>query len=496
VARRLLLSRAIHHRPPRQPRVREPRPPRLSRSQERYLALKPFLDEVWRVALELGRWPDAEELGSGLDFPAECASTGAAIRLIEQHYDTSLLRAAALTRTDDLRVYFAACQFEKRKAFTQLEPRLRKDIKTFFGDYGAAQLMGLQLLQNTADRDQLLVACQKASEEGLGWLDGEHSLQLHIDLVERLPAVLRAYVSCGLILWDSLGEVTLVKIHIGSGKLSLLEFDEFEQSPLPALRKRVKINLRKLDYDVFEYGSSQYPKPLLFWKSRYMHEDQPGYAEQRCFDDDLEASGAVRAQAPSLAREELVRELALRRLMIKGHKLVRCNSIPDLDQPCGANFTYRSLIECGETQRQLGIRNLPLQPQTYNALHDLAFKVLDPLIEYFGTIKLTYGFCSAELGKHITSRVAHHLDQHAGHELGASRKLICSRGGAACDFLVADEDMGEVADWIIMNLPFDRLYFYGPSRPIHISYSSRVERKPYAMVPLADGRLMPRRYAK
>ena len=33
------------------------------------------------------------------------------------------------------------------------------------------------------------------------------------------------------------------------------------------------------------------------------------------------------------------------------------------------------------------------------------------------------------------------------------------RGGASCDFIVDDEDMRQVADWIIANVPFDRLYF-------------------------------------
>lgn len=31
--------------------------------------------------------------------------------------------------------------------------------------------------------------------------------------------------------------------------------------------------------------------------------------------------------------------------------------------------------------------------------------------------------------------------------------------------------MLEVAQWIVSNLPFDRLYFYGNDRPIHVSYS-------------------------
>ena len=70
--------------------------------------------------------------------------------------------------------------------------------------------------------------------------------------------------------------------------------------------------------------------------------------------------------------------------------------------------------------------------------------------------------------------------------------LVCERGGAACDFIVDDEDMREVADWIVANLPFDRLYFYGSDRPVHVSYASGPARLPYRMVASAGGRVMPR----
>ena len=99
-------------------------------------------------------------------------------------------------------------------------------------------------------------------------------------------------------------------------------------------------------------------------------------------------------------------------------RLVRSERIPDLDRACGEHFTFRSFIECGETQARLRLKNLPLNPATYNALYDLATQVLDPVVDYFGGIRLTYGFCSAELGRHITKRVAPKLDQHAACEVG------------------------------------------------------------------------------
>jgi hypothetical protein len=149
-------------------------------------------------------------------------------------------------------------------------------------------------------------------------------------------------------------------------------------------------------------------------------------------------------------------------------------------------------VECGDTQLSLGCPNTPQRPETYNSLHGLATKILDPIIEYFGAIKLTYGFCSKELSKHIKKRVAPALDQHAGEERRTNGQLICKRGGAACDFLVVDEDMREVAEWVIKNLPFDRLYFYGSERPIHVSWSPAHESKAYEMRPTKTGRLMPR----
>ncbi len=96
-------------------------------------------------------------------------------------------------------------------------------------------------------------------------------------------------------------------------------------------------------------------------------------------------------------------------------------------------------------------------------------KVLDPVIDYFGMIELTYGFSSAKLSKQIPGRIAPKLDQHASCELNRLKNPVCSRLGAACDFIVSDENMLEVAQWVVENTPFDRLYFYGKDKPVHVS---------------------------
>ena len=386
----------------------------------------------------------------------------------------------------------ATKHFSKRPAYRQLEARLQADIKAFFGDYKSAQDAGLKLLFDAAEPANILAACKEASSRGYGWLDGEHSLQLHISMIERLPAVLRAYVTCGLILWDSLTDVQLVKIHVGSGKLTLMEFDGFDESPIPLLRRRIKIQVRRLNCEVYEYGTAEYPSPALYRKSRYLNEDYPGYAEQVAFDETLERHGLLREDDQGPPPDALSAMLAEKRLSIEGLRIVPSDSIPELNERCGAHFRYRDLIECGETQQRLGLHNVPLRAETFNALFDLATQLLDPLIDYFGSIRLTYGFASPALTRRITRAIAPRLDQHAACEHGSRHTLLCKRGGAACDFIVDDEDMKEVADWIVLNLPFDRLYYYGPARSVHISYSPVPAGEAYAMIPSRSGRVMPR----
>ena len=509
VAARLLATRTVRPpvvrepKPPRVPRPpKEPRPDRILRqvrpsaSELRLEAARPILDQLWATALDLGRFPEPDEVANIKDVDFHAGGLHKALRMLLEHYDQSLLETAAHTRSDDIRLLLAAQQFAKRPAYRQLEVRLQRDIKAFFGDYKAAQAAGLKLLVDAADPANILAACKEAASRGLGWLEAEHSLQVHVSMVERLPALLRAFVTCGLVLWDSLSEVQLVKIHITSGKLTLMEFDDFDETPLPLLRRRIKVQVRRLDYDVFEYGSAAYPKPVLYRKSRYLNEDYPGYAEQLAFDEALERSGVLNREEHDLPLEQLHALLESKRLSIAGMRLVRSLTLPELDSRCGTYLTYRALIECGETRLRLGIANLPLRPESYNALYDLATQLLDPVIDYFGSICLTYGFASTTLTKHIRQGIAPKLDQHAACEHNGRSRAICERGGAACDFIVDHEDMKEVANWIIENLPFDRLYFYGADRPIHLSFSPNLSREAFSLSHTRNGRLIPRPYEK
>ncbi len=143
-----------------------------------------------------------------------------------------------------------------------------------------------------------------------------------------------------------------------------------------------------------------------------------------------------------------------------------------LDQ-CSQHFKYIDLIHCGKTQQKTQLENMPIDPRTIQAIEEISLTILDPVVEKFGEIKLTYGFCSNELLKHIKKNpspsIAPQLDQHAGYELNSRNTPICKRLGFACDFYALNTDSLTLAKWISTDIRFDRLYYYGQDKPIHVS---------------------------
>jgi hypothetical protein len=412
--------------------------------------------------------------------------------MLEQH-DESLLEQARQTRINDLLSYFALQTFSKRKSYKHLDSTLQKDIKAFFGDYKNATTTAEAVLFQIGKAELIASVCQQAAEQGLGYLDDNNALHLHTSVVEQLPALLRIYIACATLLYGDLEQTDVIKIHSQSGKLSLMRYDDFEHQPLPRLLERVKINLRAQTFDLYQYGETYQPT-YLYLKSRIINEEFPNYAEQLLFDEQLLALNLFDLTGYGLKPDEFHQILNHARWQIDGFRLIRSQTMPELDHPCGRYLTYRQLIECGETQQTTGVANQPKQPDSYTSLYELAINVLDPVIDYFGMIHLTYGFCSHELGKHIQKRVAPKLDQHAAHERNSKNNLICSRLGAAVDFIVEDENMREVTDWIAENTPFDRLYFYGEHRPIHVSFSAEPKGEIIDLVITENGRQIPKKH--
>ena len=121
------------------------------------------------------------------------------------------------------------------------------------------------------------------------------------------------------------------------------------------------------------------------------------------------------------------------------------------------NFTLEELTK-SDTAIRKGINNNPNAEQI-EKLKVLCEKILQPVRDHFGRVKVTSGFRSPELCQAIGSSAN---SQHARAE--------------AADFECVGVDNAELADWIKRELPYDQLIleYYTPGEPnsgwIHCSW--------------------------
>ncbi len=92
-------------------------------------------------------------------------------------------------------------------------------------------------------------------------MEEDHSFTFHRDYLGELPTILRIYTGCATQLYGDIENFELIKAHIRSGKVSLMRYDDWSKEE-PLLLERIKIKLRELDIDFFDYSGEFEPTPL------------------------------------------------------------------------------------------------------------------------------------------------------------------------------------------------------------------------------------------
>jgi len=260
--------------------------PRIERAS-RFEMHKAVIEDYKNACLSLGRQCKPDEF----DFTAQIRKVFGSLPKAWEHItssDPELFEQAKRARIEDLLVYFGLTLFGKRKAYVHMPKSLQRDVQEFFGNHKAAIEQARSLLFSVGSTQNIHAACIQANNNGIGYLDGDHSLQLHTSLISSLPAILRLYVGCATQLYGDVEKADIVKIHIQSGKVSLMRYDDFINKPLPQLLERIKIKMREQQIDFFDYTTQ--PKiQFLYIKSRFIQEDFPFYKEQKAFDEKLQS---------------------------------------------------------------------------------------------------------------------------------------------------------------------------------------------------------------
>ena len=221
------------------------------------------IDAYWLKALELGRPA----------MPDECPEAQSLIRLVGswrrvhewvgRFFSPEEQEAAAIGRQEDLLVYFALGHFGRRKPYRELPDRLQRDVQFFFGSITKARAAGKRALFATGDDGRLTEAAVFCHEElGIGKLNEGHDLTFHQSVLGGCLPLVRIYVGCALQLFGDAGSVDLIKAHLGSGKVTFLVYDDFEGPRMPRLVERIKVDLRRLRVDFFDYVGDYEPQAL------------------------------------------------------------------------------------------------------------------------------------------------------------------------------------------------------------------------------------------
>lgn len=239
--------------------------------------------EYWTVCLDLGRLPTNDEFERSEELRHLIGSHKKAFNACSDYFGEAEYLAAREGRIEDMVVFIALGFFGRRQAYRKMPIGLQRDIKAFFDKPSVAHDVARGALFGVAKTSNITEACLEARERlDSGHLETDHSYVVHASLLSRLPGILRIYVGCAMQLYGDIDDVDLIKIHMTSGKVSLMIYDDFAK-PLPLLKERVKIRLRDQEIDWFDYGGGYEPQPL-YLKSLYMSEDETGYTEQHAFD--------------------------------------------------------------------------------------------------------------------------------------------------------------------------------------------------------------------
>ncbi|CCK76815.1 conserved hypothetical protein [Oleispira antarctica RB-8] len=292
-------------------------------SKDIYSKHKILLEDFWYTCLELARVPQNDEFDLSDQIRQICGSHIKAFSTCIHIYEQDSFDLAQQARKDDLLVYFSLGFFKKRDSYTRMPQSLKRDIKIHFNKYSEAREAGLELLHNLNSPELIYNQCVNASTSiNNSYLDEQHSLTINKDKLNELPKELRVYVGCATQLYGELDNVNLIKIHIRSGKVTLMVYEGFNELPIPLLKERIKINMRTQEIDFFDYFGEFTPQPL-YNKSLFMSESDKDYKKQLSFEKRLSDLGIKTSGYIGLPKKALEATLRQAGVKLKGYRLCK-----------------------------------------------------------------------------------------------------------------------------------------------------------------------------
>jgi len=258
-----------------------------SQTKSLYEKHNQLFKEFWQHCVELGRIPANDEFEWSNEIRRVIGSHKKAFELIASKLGVSDFEQAKKQRRSHVLVYLSLSLFEKRKAKSHRPTRLQRDIKALFDSDNQVNELAKSLLFSVGSPENINDACNQAFQKfGYGKLLANKSFTFNRHLLNQMPVVIRVYVGCAIQLYGDIDDIDMIKVHIRSGKVTLLKYDDFNKKRLPLLIERIKIRLHNLDIDFFYYGDN-YPNTPLYDKSIYLPSNSGEFKKQKAFESKI-----------------------------------------------------------------------------------------------------------------------------------------------------------------------------------------------------------------
>ena len=198
-----------------------------------------LVNKYWKALLRYGRPPHPDETPDlHLEGQAVGISPNRLLRWCLDVKDERVWDRARNRRRDSVLAELSALSLRRKVAFSSLPDGLQRDIRYFFGSFSRALDLGLELLKQAADTDEVHRA---ADDAGFGVSEGGAFFACTKSR-NHLPLVLRLRVMCAAVVTPELLAFDVLKIDLDRPEIVAYRYSEFDTAPLPQLLHRVVVN--------------------------------------------------------------------------------------------------------------------------------------------------------------------------------------------------------------------------------------------------------------